>query len=101
MFKAMILLKRTESLSFEEFKSHWLNNHAGLVRQLPGIRKAVFNFSEAGGDGEIDAVSELWFDSKQDFLDAYASEIGKCVAEDSLSRVSKRQRILLSEHPII
>jgi len=101
MFKAMIILKRHDDLGFDEFKNHWLNQHATLVRQVPNIRKAVFNFSTEEGVGEVDAVSELWFDSQQDFLDAYASEIGQQVAQDSLARVSKRERVMLSEHSII
>jgi uncharacterized protein (TIGR02118 family) len=101
MFKAMIILKRNADIPFNEFKSHWLNNHSLLVRQLPGIRKAVFNLESSDGSGEVDAVSELWFDSQQAFEDAYASDIGKQVAEDSLSRVSKRQRVLVTEHAIV
>ena len=101
MFKAMILLKRNADLDYIEFKRHWLENHAALVRQLPGIRKAVFNFSDQNGEGEIDAVSELWFDTEQAFVDAYASDIGKQVAEDSLSRVSRRERYFLVEHDIV
>ncbi|MCY4050281.1 MAG: EthD family reductase [Gammaproteobacteria bacterium] len=101
MFKAMIVLKRRKDLGFKEFQSHWLNHHATLVRQLPNIRKAVFNFSTEQGAGEVDAVSELWFDSQQDFLDAYASEIGQQVAQDSLSHVSKRERVMLTEYNIV
>ena len=101
MFKAMIMLKRNEDMEFDAFKQHWLENHAALVRQLPEIRKAVFNFSRDEGKGEIDAVSELWFDSEQDFIDAYASDIGKQVAQDSLSKVSKRERIFIDEHQIV
>ena len=99
MFKAMIFLKRNNALSFEEFKSHWLDTHAGLVRQLPGLRRAVFNFSHSE-DGDTDAVSELWFDSEQDFIDAYASDIGQQVAEDALARVSRRERVFMEEHAI-
>jgi len=98
MFKAMILLKRNDSLSFEEFKTHWLNGHSELVRQLPGLRKAVFNFNQSNGEGDFDGVSELWFDSEDDFIAAYASEIGKKVAGDALCRVSRRERLLLDSH---
>ena len=97
MFKAMILLKRNEELDFDTFKAHWLENHASLVRQLPGLRRAVFNFPQDQGTGEYDAVSELWFDSQQAFEDAYASEVGQQVAQDSLSRVCRRERILIEE----
>jgi uncharacterized protein (TIGR02118 family) len=101
MFKALILLKRNEDLDFSSFKTYWLENHAPLVRQLPNIRKAVFNFATDNGEGRFDAVSELWFDSEQDFTDAYASEIGKQVTEDSRSKVVRRKRILLEEHQIV
>ena len=101
MFKAMILLKRKETLSFEDFKKHWLNHHSVLVKQLPGLRKAVFNFDISNGAGEIDAVSELWFDGEDDFTRAYASEIGQKVAEDSLSRVATRTRVLVEEHVVV
>ncbi|MCY3769537.1 MAG: EthD family reductase [Gammaproteobacteria bacterium] len=97
----MILLKRKETLSFEEFKDHWLHHHAVLVKQLPGLRKAVFNFDTSDGTGQIDAVSELWFDSKEDFTRAYASEIGQQVAADSLSRVATRTRVLVEEHGVV
>jgi uncharacterized protein (TIGR02118 family) len=97
----MIILKRKEEISFDEFKSHWLEKHSKLVRQLPGIRKAVFNLESADGSGDIDAVSELWFDSEQAFEEAYASEIGQQVAQDSLARVSKRERVLVTEHVIV
>ena len=80
----MILLKRKDELTFDEFKNHWLTNHSALVRQLPGLRKAIFNFNTATAEaGEFDGVSELWFDTESEFTNAYASEIGQQVAEDS------------------
>lgn len=97
----MILLKRNPEISFDDFKTHWRNNHAVLVKQLPGIRKAVFNFTMENGETEIDAVSELWFDNEQAFNDAYASEIGQQVAADSLSRVIRRERHLLEEFSVV
>ena len=100
MFKAMIVLKRNPELDFGAFKSHWLKNHAALVRQLPGLRRAVFNFSLDHGEGEVDAISELWFDSEQAFEDAYASAIGQQVAADSLARVSRRERVLVEEYTV-
>lgn len=101
MFKAMIFLKRKDGLSFDEFKQHWINIHAPLVRQLPDIRRSVFNFVAGDGDGDIDAISELWFDTEDAFTQAYASEIGQSVAQDALSMVAKRERIFLEEHSIV
>ena len=103
MFKAIILLKRKSSMSLEEFSNWWLLDHAPIARQLPGLKKAVFNLADAAGESEseFDGVSELWFDSAADFNQAYDSEIGKKVAADSMSNVSKRERLLVSEHTVL
>ena len=65
--------------------------------QLPGLRKLVFNVVES--DANVDGVSELWFDSVEDFEAAYASEIGRRVAADSIAHVGGRVRLLVDERP--
>jgi hypothetical protein len=42
-FKAIILLTRGEGMSRDTFRRWWLEEHAPLVRQLPELRRAVFN----------------------------------------------------------
>jgi len=98
MFKAIILLTRAEGASREEFRSWWLERHAPLARQLPGLRRLVFNVVE-NEDAPCDGVSELWFDSREDFEAAYVSAIGKRVAADSLANVSARVRLVVDERP--
>ena len=100
MFKAIILLKRRPDLGFDEFRHWWLEQHKPLARTLPGLRRAVFNLVRGDGEGEYDGVSELWFDSEQAFQDAYASEQGKAVAADSMTRVAKRERLPVDEHTV-
>ena len=99
MFKAIILLKRGENMSHDEFKQWWLVDHSGKAAQLPGVRKIVFNLVDDGS--AYDGVSELWFDSKEDFEAAYATEIGKGVAADSLAHLSARERMLVIENDIL
>lgn len=98
MFKAVILLTRADGASRDEFRAWWLERHAPLARQLPGVRRLVFNLV-AGDDAPYDGISELWFDSREAFDAAYASEIGKAVAADSLANVGGRIRLLVEEHP--
>lgn len=98
MFKAIILLTRAEGASREEFRDWWLERHASLARQLPGLRRLVFNVVESD-DAPCDGVSELWFDSQEAFEAAYASEIGQAVAADSVANVSGRVRMLVDERP--
>ena len=100
MFKAMILLKRKDGMSFESFQEWWLVSHAPLAAKLPALKKAIFNLAD-NGQGEYDGVSELWFENQSAFEAAYATELGKSVAADSMANVSRRERILVSEHSII
>jgi uncharacterized protein (TIGR02118 family) len=97
--KAIILLTRREGDTAEEFRSWWLEEHAPLARELPGLRRLVFNVVES--DADVDGVSELWFDSQADFEAAYASEIGQRVAADSIAHVGGRVRLLVDERPLL
>jgi uncharacterized protein (TIGR02118 family) len=99
--KIMILLKRQDHLSFEEFASWWLGQHQEMAAQMPKLRRACFNLVQGDEDLLYDGVSELWFDSISDFEIAYQSEIGKKVAADSLAHVSKRDRLIVEEHTVL
>ena len=101
MFKAVILLTRRADMTHEEFVRWWLDEHATLASTLPGVRRLVFNVVDEGHDeGGIDGVSELWFDSRSDFEAAYATEIGKATAADSLAHVSGRVRLFVTENEL-
>ena len=100
MFKAIILLARRDDASPAEFREWWLSHHASLARRLPGLRGLRFNLVTAE-DASWDGVSELWFDSKEAFDQAYASDIGRRVAEDSLANVSRRERLFVEEHAVV
>ena len=98
MFKAIILLKKKEEVSSEEFINWWINSHSSKAAMLPKIRKLCFNLVENEDDKAYDGIAEQWFDTQEDFENAYASEIGKKVAADSISNVLKRDRLFVSEH---
>ncbi len=101
--KAMILLSRRADMTAAEFRSWWLDDHAPLARQLPGVRRIVFNTVDDAGlaDGDVDGVSELWFDSRADFDAAYGTELGQRVAADSMAHVRGRVRMFVDEHAVI
>jgi uncharacterized protein (TIGR02118 family) len=100
VFKAVILLARAEGATHEEFRRWWLGEHAELARGLPGLRRLVFNVVEPG-EAPYDGVSELWFDSREAFESAYASDHGRAVAADSLANVGGRLRLLVEEHALV
>lgn len=99
MFKAMILLTKRSDMSSQEFAHWWLNEHAPRARELPTVREIRFNLVADAED--VDGVAELWFDSREDFEAAYATDIGKAVAQDSLDHVSARVRLLVEENQIL
>ncbi len=100
MFKAIILLTRAEGASREEFRSWWLERHAPLARRLPGVRRLVFNVVETA-DAHYDGISELWFDTQEDFEAAYESEVGRQVGADSLANVGGRVRLFVDEQLLV
>ncbi len=98
MFKAIILLARKDGMTRAQFRDWMLVQHAPLARQLPGLRRLTFNVVE-NEDADYDGVSELWFDSREAFDAAYATEIGKSVAGDSLANMRARVRLFVDERP--
>jgi uncharacterized protein (TIGR02118 family) len=101
VFKAMILLTRRADMTHEDFVDWWLADHAPRAALLPGARRVVFNVVEAGApEAGIDGISELWFDSQQAFEAAYATEIGREVAADSMAHVSGRVRLFVGENEL-
>jgi uncharacterized protein (TIGR02118 family) len=100
MFKAIILLARKEGMAKEEFREWWLGAHAELALSLPGLRGLRFNVVESE-DAAYDGISELWFDSREAFEAAYASEHGQRVAADSLANVGRRERLFVNERVLL
>ncbi|HYL40270.1 MAG TPA: hypothetical protein VET90_03080, partial [Candidatus Binatus sp.] len=45
-----------------------------------------------------DGGSELWFDSREAFDAAYATELGRRVTADTLAHVRSRVRLVVEEH---
>lgn len=97
--KVMIGLVRRDDMTHEEFAEWWTQEHAPLARTLPGVRRIRFNLLDEGAP--FDGIAELWFDSAEAADAAYATEIGKVVAADSLAHVSSRVRMLAQEHEIL
>lgn len=101
MFKVMILLTRRADMTREEFCSWWVDEHAPLAKNLPGVRRIVFNLVDSSAEVDVDGITELWFDTSEDFHNAYATDIGQAVAADSTAHVSARVRVPVQEYEIV
>jgi uncharacterized protein (TIGR02118 family) len=86
MIKLVLLVAKRADLSTEEFRRYWRETHAPLLRQLPGLRRLVFNYALPGMDGaapEYDGVSEDWFESAEAMQAAFASPAGQAIFADA------------------
>jgi uncharacterized protein (TIGR02118 family) len=89
MVKTIALIKRKAGLSREEFHRHYEEVHAPLIlRLLPNIRKYVRNHvivPEGAEDPGYDCVTELWYDSMEDYrasIAVWGTETGKPIRDD-------------------
>lgn len=75
MFKLVLLLKRKPGMSPEEFRDYYETRHAVLgARMAPLARRYIRNYlhplrsnAPAGTEPPYDCITELWFDSEDDF----------------------------------
>jgi len=97
--KVMVGLVRRDDMTREQFMHWWLEEHAPLARTLPGVQRIRFNVLDA--DAPFDGIAELWFASTEAADAAYATDIGKAVAADSLAHVKSRVRMLADEREVL
>lgn len=106
MFKVVTLMKRNPELQVSEFQSLWKTDHALLAAQLPGLRRYVQSHALLKGytKGELlyDGISEMWFDSAQDYYRAMASAQAVNVLADQtrLLDMSKKVVMVIDLHVI-
>ena len=85
MFKIIMLVKKRPELSTEEFWAHWREHSAKVLRyrEVLGIRHYA-KTRPAAADSQrptqtfnYDAMGELWYDRKEDFLRARQTAAGQ------------------------
>lgn len=97
MYKLVAILKRREGMSPEQFRDYYETQHAPLAKTLiPGLRRYVRRYPRpqivAGYPTPpplaFDVITELWFDSADDFEQAMAvfsaPEVAALLREDEL-----------------
>jgi uncharacterized protein (TIGR02118 family) len=76
MTRLVGLLKRAEGWDRERFRAYWVEHHAQVARDLPGLRRyriTIFDGGERGEEPRYDGMAELWFDDRAAFEAAFAS----------------------------
>ena len=95
MIKLIMCLHRKPGISREEFQDYWLNQHgpffqenAETLRSKRYVQSHTLNSplndgmrESRGMLPEFDGVAEVWFESEQDLMEAFASEAGQQLGE--------------------
>ena len=120
MIKLVYVIVRKDGMSAADFREYWLTRHGPLVAaqaEALRLRRYVQShpFDDAASEAmrsvrgmlpPVDGVTEVWWDSLEDFQAAYATPEGKAagrvLAEDEARFIdfSKSQVFLTEEHLI-
>ena len=104
MIKGIALLKRKPGLSPEEFRRHYEEVHAPLIRRLiPSIRGYTRNYVTSSpfpgpSGGDFDCITEQWFDDArgfQEMIDAMAGEAGHAIRSDERTFLDRARTVYL------
>jgi uncharacterized protein (TIGR02118 family) len=74
MVKLIVLIRRKQGMSQEDFHDHWGTQHATLVKSCPASRRYLRKYIQchtledeySAGEPAFDGTAELWFDSVAD-----------------------------------
>jgi uncharacterized protein (TIGR02118 family) len=102
MFKLVVLLRKKESFSDQEFAKYWLETHAPLAKKMPGLRKYVVNVVRRppNNEPEYHGIVELWFDDVDIMKQAFASPEGQATQKDTETFASRITTLYTDEHTI-
>lgn len=91
MFKLVLLFRKREDLSQEEFLRHWREIHVPLVEKVPGIRRYVISPVRGAplGEPDYDGMAELWFDDERIARAALATPETEATARDARNFIMK------------
>ena len=99
----MAFVKRKSGMSFDEFKKHYLEVHAPLVKNaFPEIRKYVVSLAlQRGRETAYDAITEIYWDDLETIVKIAKSDTYKKDIVEDEKRFMQRdvlQVILTEEH---
>jgi uncharacterized protein (TIGR02118 family) len=102
MIKIVSMMKRKEGLDIDDFRNWALNEHSKLGAQFPKIRHYRMSVVVSDqADGPYDAVSELYFDTLEDFQAALRTDIGAQAGADIKAHCAPDRFRLVTEEKII
>ncbi len=83
MVKMTVIYKTPKDV--ESFEKHYFEIHIPLAKQLPGLIKYELNDGQiltTTGHSEVHRIANLYFNSMEEMMKAFQSEIGQQCADD-------------------
>jgi len=109
MIKSLSLLARKPSMTPEAFRKVWLEEHAPMVRSVPGVRRYKLSFPLAeptrpdvpAPSVTCDAIAELWYDDMESYRRVAASLEMKRVTDNGALYLGSIKTFVMEEVGII
>lgn len=79
----VVLLVRKESLSYEQFRHHWEEEHVPLVEDLPEVQRYVTSHPTDPEQSTYDGVAEVYFEDMAALSTAFDSAPGETLLADA------------------
>lgn len=98
-YKVFGLLKRPEGMTFEAFKTWWLEKHAPRVKAWPGIMSYDVNFALDENE-PFDGVAIVCFETKEAAEGIFQTDEGRRARSAAIAE-SSRSLILLAEEVVV
>lgn len=99
MIKQVEFLVRKDEYSHKEFVEWWQEDHADLVRDLPGLKRYTTSVPTNPDAVAYDGVLELAFEDMSTLKEAFDSETGQDVVADAADYVNfdASERMIVEE----
>lgn len=79
----VVLLVRDASLSYDQFRTYWEDEHVPLVEDLPNVERYVTSHPTDPERSAYDGVAEVFFADMETLGAAMDSEAGEILQEDA------------------
>lgn len=107
MVKLVAFLKRKPGIRREQFARRWIESHAKMASQLPGLRAYRINIATdrqpdgTGPEPIYDGTAELWWDNIEAMEAAFATDLGQRAGADADEFAAVRVHLYTTEHVIV
>ncbi|MWG32923.1 EthD family reductase [Halomarina oriensis] len=102
MHKLVFGLSRAEGMSVQEFREYWLDEHAPVASELPGLRRYTVSFPTDPDRSQYDGFAQLYFDDEVALQAAMDSTEGGETARDLANFTGDSMlQMVVEEHVVV